>query len=472
MRFYNRRRELSLLEKHYRRASAGAILDVIIGRRRIGKTELATQFIKRKNAFYFFVSRKPLSGLLKEWSGILREEFSAIGEFSDLEDFLAFLFERASKRKTIVVFDEFQNFKYIYRPAFSIFQKALDRYKKKSKMYLILIGSLVTLMEKIFSDNKEPLFGRATKKIYLRPFDIRTCSHLLRDLKFKKSKEFFDIYSIFNGVPKYYVLLEEENLGGKSIDTIIQELIIGPEANLKKEGEDLLKEEFGKDYQRYFEILSLLGRGKTKLSEIASSMKLPTTSINVYLSKLEKKFKLIERRTPILEKPKAKLGRYYLKDTFLIFWFRFVYRYFSWTEGGATKLLLKKIKGDLPAYQGLIFEKLARDRVWDLSLQGKFHFTITDIGRFWDKTGENEIDVAAYNSQSRSIFLAECKINPGRITKGLLNDLLRKSNLEKFNYFQNKYLGIISFGKISARQKSWLAEKRIQFFDVSKVFSK
>lgn len=471
MKFYNRERELSILEKHYKIASKQAILDVLIGRRRIGKTELVKQFIKDKKAFYFFVARKPILSLLREWSNILREEYPSIGEFSDLDSFLGALFELSAKEKIVVVFDEFQNFKYIYNPAFSIFQKNFDNYKKRSKIYLILIGSMVTMMEKIFSDSKEPLFGRATKRIYLEPFDIVTVTQILKDLKFKKDREMLDIFSIFNGIPKYYVLLEEENLEGESLDTVIKELIIGPEANLKKEGEDLLKEEFGKDYHRYFEILSLLSRGKTKLSEIANIMKLPTTSINVYLTNLEKKFRLIERRVPLLEKPRIKLGRYYLKDVFLLFWFRFVYRYLSWVERGAEKLLLGKIGQDFSSYQGLVFENIARDWIWNLALQDKFFFPILDLGQFWDRTSKNQIDIVALNKELRSIFLAECKLNPKQITQNLIKELIRKSNLEKFKYFKQKYLGIVSFGKIDKKQKEWLKEEGIEFFDISNIFA-
>jgi len=93
-------------------------------------------------------------------------------------------------------------------------------------MLLILIGSLITLMEKIFSDAKESLFGRATRKIYLNPFGLPIIASILRDLNFKTKKEIFDLYFIFNGIPKYFVLLEEEELQGKSLELQLKNLLL------------------------------------------------------------------------------------------------------------------------------------------------------------------------------------------------------------------------------------------------------
>lgn len=466
MKFYNRQKELKIFEKHYQQVNKGVILDVLIGRRRIGKTELIKQFMRNKKALYFFVSRKPLIGLLGEWSEILRNEFPAIGNFDTLGDFLKAIFELSRQKKLLVVFDEFQNFRYINPAAFSQFQQYFDQYKNKSKMLLIVVGSVTTLMEKIFKDTKEPLFGRATRKLYLSPLDFKTILEILADLKFQSLKKHFDIYSFFNGVPKYYVLIKEERLGNQSLDKIIQNLIISPEAILKNEGIDLLKEEFGKDYARYFEILSLIARGKTKISEIGSFLKLPQTTINVYLNNLEKKYNLIQRCLPILERPQARLGRYYLKDTFLTFWFRFVYRYLSWIEQGATPLVNKIIKRDLSSYQGLIFERLVKDLIFQASLNNRFPFVIKEIGRFWDRKGEIEIDLVAYDLDREQVFIGECKLSQKRINQQMIKALKAKSQIEKFSRFKKKHLGIITLERLPASKKKWLHQQEIKHWEL------
>ena len=46
-----------------------------------------------------------------------------------------------------------------------------------------------------------------------------------------------------------------------------------------------------------------------------------------YLARLEDDYALIAKRLPLYAKPSAKCARYILDDNFLIFWFRFIYRY-------------------------------------------------------------------------------------------------------------------------------------------------
>lgn len=464
MKFYNRKTELNILETHYKTIENGIILDVFMGRRRIGKTALIKKFIKNKKHLYFFVSRKPLNELLEEWSLIIRKKFPPTGKFTNLDEFLEFIFALGKKQKLVIIFDEFQNFHYIYPPAFSVFQKFYDQalFDQKHKILLLLLGSITTLMEKIFTSTKEPLFGRATRRINLRPLDFTTCSRMAKDLNFKKPKSIFDLYLIFNGIPGYYSMLEADILQGKSLETILKTLILEPEAILRNEGEFLIREAFGKEYERYFKVLSLIARGKTKPTEIASSMELPVNTINTYLYRLENRFQFIERRSPMFAKIGSKRGRYYLKDIFLTFWFRFLYPYLSWIEKGEISPLLQIVQRDLSVYQGMIFENIARDMIFKKSHQEKdFLFPIIQIGGWWDQKGENEVDVAAIDENKQKIFLGECKINPARITKQIIDNLIEKTKLEIFKKFKKQYLGIITFGKLSKQQQKQLQAKNI-----------
>ena len=92
------------------------------------------------------------------------------------------------------------------------------------------------------------------------------------------------------------------------------------------------------------------------------------------------------------------------------------------------------------------------------------------MGKFWDRSGQNEIDIVACDKKMKNIFMAECKLAPRRVTKNVVEDLIRKSNLGKFRYFRNKYLGIISFEEIDARQRVYLNKRGVQFFNASEIF--
>lgn len=55
MKFINRKREMATLEKEYNKEKSFVVL---YGRRRTGKTTLIKEFIKNKNAFYFFADKQ------------------------------------------------------------------------------------------------------------------------------------------------------------------------------------------------------------------------------------------------------------------------------------------------------------------------------------------------------------------------------------------------------------------------------
>jgi len=80
-----------------------------------------------------------------------------------------------------LVIDEFQEFYNINESVYSDIQNIWDTYRKKSKMNLIVSGSVYSLMQKIFQNNKEPLFGRADKITKLAAFDLITLKEIMRD---------------------------------------------------------------------------------------------------------------------------------------------------------------------------------------------------------------------------------------------------------------------------------------------------
>lgn len=55
--FVDRERELQALEREY--AREGASFAVVYGRRRVGKTELISRFIRDKRALYYLATEEP-----------------------------------------------------------------------------------------------------------------------------------------------------------------------------------------------------------------------------------------------------------------------------------------------------------------------------------------------------------------------------------------------------------------------------
>lgn len=99
---------------------------------------------------------------MDEYATIISEQLDEyLGiKFQDFDDFFKFLFALLKRKKITVVFDKFQNFKYVNEAIFSILQKYIDLNKQESKGLLLVVGSGNSMMRRIFENAGQPLYGR------------------------------------------------------------------------------------------------------------------------------------------------------------------------------------------------------------------------------------------------------------------------------------------------------------------------
>lgn len=208
-------------------------------------------------------------------------------------------------------------------------QRLWDHYKDNSKLNLVLSGSIFSLMKKIFENAKEPLFGRANERIYLKPFTIDVLNNITADLHpGLKPSDALAFYTITGGVAKYVELFADKN---KFTFNLMLGEIFKENSLLIDEGKNLLIEEFDRDYTTYFSILSLIASSKTSRTEIESILR---KNIGGYLDRLENEYQIIKSIRPILSKPGSRNQKYFIEDNFLSFWFRFIYKHRSAIEIG------------------------------------------------------------------------------------------------------------------------------------------
>jgi len=120
---------------------------------------------------------------------------------------------------------------------------------------------------------------------------------------------------------------------------------------------------------------------------------------------------------PINAKPGSRLVKYKIQDNFLSFWFRFIYRNMSAIEIENFDYVKDLINRDFNTYSGLLLEKMFRQ----LIAAGKQYNV---VGSYWDRKGENEIDIVAVNDVKKRILLAEVKLDSKKID---INKLKAKS---------------------------------------------
>jgi AAA+ ATPase superfamily predicted ATPase len=420
MRFYNRELELAELEKLWKQADEGGKLAVLTGRRRLGKTLLATEFTKKLPFFYLFVEKKPESLLCEDYISLLQTElsFPVVGEIKRFRDLFLLLLEHSKKNKIVLIIDEFQEFYTINPSVYSEIQNLWDAHKRESKMLLIVVGSVYSLMHKIFEDEKEPLFGRADRTMKLSAFSIPILMELLKEHGISDLQTIFDFYVLTGSVPKYLDLLMTN--GVRSRREILS-FMLSEFSPFLEEGRNSLIEEFGKDYGTYFAILELLSLGKTARPEIESIL---GRDVGGYIEKLEITYNLLYRIVPLDEKVASRMVKYAIKDPFLNFWFRFIYRNRSAIELKNFEYVHKIIDRDYATYCGRFLERFFLDL---LALKKKYN----RLGTYWEAKNINEIDIVGVNDLEKQLFIAEVKINPKKLN---LHELQTKAqNLIK-NY--------------------------------------
>jgi AAA+ ATPase superfamily predicted ATPase len=404
MKFYDREQELTRIKKEFTKLKNHSSVLVLAGRRRIGKTRLVFEAHKERPFLYFFVGKKNMPDLIEEWTEEINTKIGKVhGEFKNFSQLIDYLFHlsKSDQKEITVFFDEVQNFLSINPSAFSDLQKYYDIYRESSTLLFIFAGSSYSLIEKIFTGAKEPLFGRATEFIRIGYLPINVQKEMLKDFGLYCGENFLHSFSIFDGIPRFYEEILET--GEKDFKKALKELIVEKEF-LWEEGLNMMREEFGKDYSIYHSILLSIALGKRTRNEIELSL---NGSSGGYLHNLETIYRLIKKEAPIFSrKEKSSAVRYYLADNFYEFWFRFMSRFQALREINQKERAFEKIWEMLPDYEGFKLEALIKRIFIELN---PFNLEFNKIGRHWDRKGENEIDLVLVDDESGKAYVVEVK---------------------------------------------------------------
>jgi AAA+ ATPase superfamily predicted ATPase len=423
--FVNREKGLSTLDE--RCGSGRAEFVILYGRRRIGKSELIEQFLKDKKGLRLLAREQSEALQLRDFSEELAEFFKdevlATQPLTNWDSFFTYIAQKAEKERFVLAIDEFPYLVQENRAIPSILQGYWDRKLRHSRIFLILCGSSIGMMESLLG-GKSPLYGRRTGQMLLRPFSFQQSLALLgRDIE-----KAVRAYSVFGGTPAYLIEYDKT----KDIYLNIKEKVLKEDAFMFRDAEFLLRGEL-REPRFYFSILSSIARGNTRLSEIVNDTGLNKGVVVKYLSVLSD-LHLVERMVPVTEKhpEKSRKGVYRLLDNYFRFWFRYVRPAVKYVEKGDEDYILRRlISPSLNSFTGFSFEKVAEEVIEELGRRSWLPFVPSRIGKWWHKA--EEIDVVALNDETRDILFCEVKWSDNVNAETLLADLKRKSTLVEWN---------------------------------------
>ena len=410
MKFYGRDDELAKLAKTREHSLQSSTFTVITGRRRIGKTTLMLKSAENHRHVYLFVSRTTESILCSRLQESAMEAgVDIVGNVTEFRDLFKALMLDSKREPLTVIIDEFQELNNVNPGIFSSIQEIWDRYHKESRMNLLVGGSVHSMMVRLFEDEKQPLFGRATSKIVLRPFK----ASLLKDILIEYNpnagpRDLLMLYMLTGGVPRYVgTLVDGGNVNEKSmLDAALSEGSI-----FLSDGRDILLTELGKDHRVHLSILGLISSGKDRRSQIDDILGMET---GPYLKKLESEYQFIRHRTPVFSKPESRNMQWEIVDPYLRFYFRFIEPSMAYLESRRYDLLMRYIERGLEEYEERSLEDLLRKKVSE-------EWMYTEVGGYWNRKGDVKIDLAVIDSIDRKATFIEVKRNPSKIDIGSLS---------------------------------------------------
>lgn len=412
MRFFDREKEIKRLREIKHTSIDVAQFTVITGRRRIGKTSLVLEAFKDEPFLYFFVSRKDEAELCIDYCNEISQKLNVpiMGNADRFAKIFEFVMQLSCERPITLMIDEFQEFMRINNSVYSDMQRIWDLNKQNAKINLIVCGSVNSLMNKLFRDHKEALFGRNTAVMTVKQFTPSVLKGILQDYcPAATNEDLLALYLFSGGVAKYVESFIDNKIFSKEqmLDFVTQE-----GSHFIDEGKLMLIDEFGKDYGVYFSVLSLIAQGYNTRNQMEDILK---KEIGGYLTKLDHEYNLVTKQQPLFEPTSNKRTRYSIDDNFLRFWFRFMYKYNYMTEIGANDKLREIISRDYSTYSGFVLEKYFRDILIE---KGQY----TQIGYWHDNHGNNEIDIIGVDELNKHIDFYEVKRQARAINIGVLKN--------------------------------------------------
>ena len=197
----------------------------------------------------------------------------------------------------------------------SVLQRLIDLHRPR-RQHLIVCGSSQRMMQGLVLDANAPLYGRAQEILEIGPLPAGWIQHALA---LRTPRQALEAWSIWGGIPRYWELAADYT----SVWKAIRALILDPLGVLHQEPTRLLLDDMRKTAQAA-SILSLIGRGCHRISEIAGRMGQPATTLSRPLQRLVE-LGLVIREVPFRAPPRSgKVSAYRIADPFLKFWFHYV----------------------------------------------------------------------------------------------------------------------------------------------------
>jgi hypothetical protein len=419
--FLNRARELGYLNDRYQTRKAELV--VLYGRRRVGKSALLFEWSERKPHVFFFARRTEKSVLLAEFSQAIRAfaDPPAPDDFTYPSWSAAFrvLAELAASQRLIVALDEFPYLVEADPELPTLIQREWDTRLQHTQIFLILTGSLQSVIHQQVLAPDAPLYRRHTWPFELKPL---TLADLPAFFPTYTPEKLVETYAVLGGMPYYLISVDPTT----SLMANIKKHVLAPQGSLFAEIRLQLHEELHGNIERSLAILRAVAGGAHRRTDIARLSGLQARSVDHHLETLLESG-ILERRQAVerIRHP-DRWGAYHLRDPFFRFWHQWVLPHEEYLAIGRRQdEVADRIRLGMPQIVAPIWEETARRHLLTASAGGVIPFRFDEIGSWWDK--DAQIDVVGVNRAERRVLFGEAKWRREPAGEGTLNTLIDRS---------------------------------------------
>lgn len=376
--FWNRGEELTRIKRHLVKGGFG----YVTGRRRVGKTALLVEAVRRFGGVYHQAVEGTPQQQLLHFAEELREPLPVFRgvtprTWSECLHLLA-----GTTLPRLLVVDEFPYWVQGDPTLPSLFQKWVDHELPKHRTLVLVSGSSQSMLYAQFLHHAAPLYGRAMLHLHLPPLSYRWFCRALRYAASDPSS--FTRFSLVGGVPHYWRLLPRQRLTLQA-----DALYFRPAALLAEEPIRLIRDE-GIVGSLPKAIVDLVGRGVAKPSELAARLGTVHGNLSRPLAMLLE-LGVIHRELPFGESSRTtKRVLYTLHDPVTTFYYG---SYLPFRSRWATMRDQEKA--------ALLTQHTAR--CWEQYCRQVF----PGSSRYWE--GGEEFDLVAPDHGGRGYLVAECK---------------------------------------------------------------
>jgi AAA+ ATPase superfamily predicted ATPase len=378
------------------------------GRRRVGKSSLVEEFLRRAEVPYLFFTAAggPAEGELTELLDAVatstlpeRDQFTEETPSQWNAAFRLLAEILPDETPSVVVFDEVTYLMDRIDAFEGMLQRAWDRLLSKKPVLLLLIGSDLSMMEALDSYDR-PFHQRGRQMVVgpLHPADIA-------DMLGLEPAAALDAALVTGGLP----LICAEWRRGAPLWEFLRESLDNPISALLVSAERSLAAEFPPQAMSR-EVLRAIGSGERTFTNIARAAGgIAHTTLTRATDILTEK-RMVAAELPLSLRP-SKERRYRVADPYLRFWLAFLDPHMAEIERMRGDITLNRIRERWTTWRGRAVEPLVRESLARLLPDGVLPATAA-VGGYWTRSNDVEIDLVGADEQpvaKQLLFLGSVK---------------------------------------------------------------